>query len=376
MSATSDGLKAARPAGLHRPPGPGRPATATDVARLAGVSQSAVSRAFTPGASIAEATRARVENAARSLGYRPNAIARSLTTRRSRIIGVAAAYLQNHFYPDVIEALSRALQARGYHILLFTADAGRHVDPVLEEILAYRVDGLILASTTLSSALAEQCRAAGIPVLLFNRTSRAAGVASVTGENFRGGRLIAEFLHRAGHRRLGFLADIENSSTSQERERGFTTWLAGKGLPPPLREVGLYRFAAAAETARRLLARPDRPDAIFCGNDHMATAVGEVARHEFRLRIPRDLSLVGFDDTGPASWPSFSLTSFSQPVMPMVEAAVAGICRMIEEPAAPVRGTVIPGELVVRGSARVPPEGCIALGGALVWRPPEEEVAA
>ncbi|MGK7868103.1 LacI family DNA-binding transcriptional regulator [Falsiroseomonas sp. E2-1-a20] len=350
-----------------------RHATATDVARLAGVSQSAVSRAFTPGASIAEETRARVENAARELGYRPNAIARSLTTRRSRIIGVAAAYLQNHFYPEVLEALSRGLQARGYQLLLFTPDAGRHADPQLQDVLAWRVDGLILASTTLSSALAEQCRLAGIPVLLFNRTSRAANVSSVTGENLRGGRMIAEFLVAGGHRRLAFLAGIENSSTSRDRERGFTGWLAEQGLPQPMREVGLYHFEAASAAARRMLARPDRPDAIFCGNDHMATAVSEVARHEFGLRIPRDLSLVGFDDTGPARWPTFSLTSFSQPLQPMVDAAVAMVCEMIEDPETPTRHQVVPGELVVRGSARVPPEGCVSIGGQLVWRPVREE---
>ncbi|MGG5890664.1 LacI family DNA-binding transcriptional regulator [Falsiroseomonas sp. HC035] len=350
-----------------------RHATATDVARLAGVSQSAVSRAFTPGASIAEETRARVEDAARELGYRPNAIARSLATRRSRIIGVAAAYLQNHFYPEVLEALSRGLQARGYQLLLFTPDAGRHADPQLQDVLAWRVDGLILASTTLSSALAEQCRLAGIPVLLFNRTSRAAIVSSVTGENLRGGRMIAEFLVAGGHRRLAFLAGIENSSTSRDRERGFSGWLAEQGLPPPLREVGLYRFEAAAAAARRLLARPDRPDAIFCGNDHMATAVSEVARHEFGLRIPRDLSLVGFDDTGPARWPTFSLTSFSQPLQPMVDAAVAMVCEMIEDPETPTRHQVVPGELVVRESARIPPECCVSIGGQLVWRPVREE---
>ena len=360
---------------VRRPGALQRHATATDVARLAGVSQSAVSRAFTPGASIAEETRQRIRDAARQLGYRPNAIARSLTTRRSRIIGVAAAYLQNHFYPEVIEALSKGLQARGYHLLLFTPDAGRHADPQLEEVLAWRVDGLILASTTLSSALAEQCRAAGIPVLLFNRTSRSAEVSSVTGENERGGRLIAQFLLAGGHQRLAFLAGIENSSTSRDREKGFAGWLAAQGLPPPLREVGLYDFEAASAAARRLLGRVDRPDAIFCGNDHMATAVAEVARHEFGLRVPRDLSLVGFDDTGPARWPSFSLTSFSQPLQPMVDAAVALICEMIEQPAAPTRHELIRGELVVRGSARIPPEGCLTLGDRLVWRPPAEEAA-
>ncbi|PWS35625.1 LacI family transcriptional regulator [Falsiroseomonas bella] len=351
-----------------------RHATATDVARLAGVSQSAVSRAFTPGASIARETRARVEDAARALGYRPNAIARSLTTRRSRIIGVAAAYLQNHFYPDVLEALSKGLQARGYHLLLFTPDAARDADPLLQEVLAWQVDALILASTTLSSALAGQCRAAGIPVLLFNRTSRHADVSSVTGENLRGGRLIAEFLVAGGHKRLAFIAGIENSSTSRDREAGFTGWLAEHGHAPPLREVGLYDFEAASAAARRLLARSDRPDAIFVANDHMATAVSEVARHEFGLRIPRDLSLVGFDDTGPARWPSFSLTSFAQPLHPMVDAAVAMVCEMIEDPAAPTRHQVVPGELVVRGSARIPPEGCVSRGDALVWRPVQETV--
>jgi DNA-binding LacI/PurR family transcriptional regulator len=350
-----------------------RRATATDVARRAGVSQSAVSRAFTPGASIAEATRKRVVEAARALGYRPNAIARSLTTSRSRIIGVALAYLQNHFYPDVLEALSRGLQGRGYHVLLFTPDAGRHADPELQEVLAWRVDALILASTTLSSALASECHAAGIPVLLFNRTSRGATLSSVTGENARGGQVIARFLLAAGHRRCAFLAGIENSSTSRDRERGFVGALATAGAAPPLREVGLYRFDAAAAATRRLLAREDRPDAIFCANDHMATAAAEVARHEFGLRIPRDLSIIGFDDTGPAAWPSFSLSSFSQPLQPMVDAAVALVCEMIEQPGLPARQEVVRGELVVRGSARIPPEGCVTINGQLVWRPPEDD---
>ncbi|MGL4242275.1 MAG: LacI family DNA-binding transcriptional regulator, partial [Beijerinckiaceae bacterium] len=124
-----------------------RPATAIDVARLAGVSQSAVSRAFTPGASVAVETRERINAAARELGYRPNAIARSLITRRSRIIGLVAAYLQNHFYPDVLERLSARLRDEGYHLMLFTADGRTSTDPVLAEIVQYRMDGLILAST-------------------------------------------------------------------------------------------------------------------------------------------------------------------------------------------------------------------------------------
>ncbi|QYU66714.1 LacI family DNA-binding transcriptional regulator [Leptolyngbya sp. 15MV] len=349
-----------------------RLATATDVAQRAGVSQSAVSRAFTPGASVSAETRARVLEAARALGYRPNAIARSLVARRSRIIGVAMANLHNLFYPDVLEALSRGLRARGYQVLLFTPEAGRSADPLLREVLDWRVDGLILASTTLSSAVAEECRAAGIPVLLFNRTARGAEVSSVTGENFRGGRVVAEFLAAGGHRRMGFIAGIENSSTSRDRERGFAGWLAENGFAPPLRDVGQYRFDAAAQATRTLLARPDRPDAVFCANDLMATATMEVARHEFGLRIPRDLSVIGFDDTAPARWPSFSLTSFAQPLGPMVDAAIGLMAEMIENRAAPVRHAVLRGELMVRGSARMPPEGCVSREGALVWRARED----
>lgn len=332
-----------------------RQATAHDVARLAGVSQSAVSRCFTPGASVSETTRQRIVKAARALGYRPNAIARSLITRRSRVIGLVVAYLQNHFYPDMLELMSRQLQERGYHILLFTADAGGHADPVMEEILAARVDGLILASTTLSSALAANCQAAGIPVLMFNRTARVAGVSSVTGENLRGGRMIAEFLIAGGHHRFAFVAGVENSSTSQDRELGFMSIFAERGLPTPLRAVGHYSFDGAACAARQLFARSLPPDAVFCGNDHMGIAIAEVARSEFGLRVPADVSLVGFDDVGPARWPSFSLTSFSQPVAPMVEKAVELIIQQVEAPGSDVQNAIVSGELVIRGSARLPP---------------------
>lgn len=345
----------------------GRPATAYDVARLAGVSQSAVSRAFTPKASISDETRAKIVAAAGALNYRPNVIARSLITRRSRTIGLVAAYLQNHFYPDVLEAMSARLKQRGYHILLFTADASDPADPMLDEIIGYRVDGIILASTTLSSHLAAECRAAGIPVLLFNRTTSADGVSSVTGENVRGGGLIARFLAAGGHRRIAFMAGIEDSSTSRDREAGFLAGLAERSLALHRRVVGHYRFDGAAAATRALLSDPEPPDALFCANDHMALAAIDVARHEFGLTLPHDLSIVGFDDVGPARWSSFSLTSFSQPVAGMVESAVDLITGLVEDASKAPRHEVVRGELMVRGSARVPP-GCVALGDRLVWR--------
>jgi DNA-binding LacI/PurR family transcriptional regulator len=351
--------------GQHR-----RAVTAHDVALRAGVSQSAVSRCFTPGASVSEATRAAVLAAAGELGYRPNLIARSLITRRSRIIGMAVGYLHNQFYPAVLEAMSARLQALGYHLLLFTAPLSGDADPLLEDILRYQVDGLVLASTTLSSRLAAACAASGVPVVLFNRTIRdGRGVDSVTGDNRGGAKRIADFLLAGGHRRLAFVAGIEDSSTSRDRERGFRDALRAAGAAPPLRVVGGYDMAQASEAADALFARDDRPDAVFCASDHMAIAVMDRARFRHRLRVPDDVSIIGFDDAVPAAWPAYSLTTFSQPVEGMVSSAVDALVSRLEGDDAPPRRIVVPGELVVRGSARLPATGVATEAGIRLWRP-------
>ncbi|MEL6425476.1 MAG: LacI family DNA-binding transcriptional regulator, partial [Pseudomonadota bacterium] len=153
--------------------------SAHDVAAMAGVSQSAVSRVFTPGASVSEAMRIKVMAAADALGYRPNALARSLITGRSRMIGLVVAYLDNPFYSETLELMSRALQAEGYHVLVFMAGNQEDLmDTVLEEILAYQVDGIILASVGMSNDLSQRCDAAGIPVTLFHRSQQVGRVTS------------------------------------------------------------------------------------------------------------------------------------------------------------------------------------------------------
>ncbi|MBO1075886.1 LacI family DNA-binding transcriptional regulator [Roseomonas marmotae] len=352
-----------------RAPGPIRAATAHDVARLAGVSQSAVSRAFTPGASIAPDTARKVAEAAARLGYRPNLIARSLITRRSSIIGVAAAYLENPFYPAMLEALSTALEGAGYRVLLFTARPGESSDPILEEVLRYRLDALVMASASLSSRFALECRQAGIPVVLLNRRTEDGATSSVTGDNHGGAALIARFLAAGGHRRPAFIAGLENASTSREREAGFREALAALGLPPPLRAVGHYDFAEAARAARELLSAPERPDALFCANDHMAFAALGVARREFGLEPGREVSIIGFDDAGPASWPVVDLTTYAQPIQPMAARVLSILSHHLADPAAPAVGAVMPGELVLRGSARLPPQGVVTQEGRLVWKP-------
>jgi len=299
--------------------------TAHDVARLAEVSQSAVSRTFTPGASVAPDTRERIEKAARKLGYRPNAIARSLITRRSRIIGLVMSYLENQFYPVVIERLCQALQQDGYHVLLFISQT-EDADEVLTDILQYQVDGIVMASTSLSSALASDCQNAGIPVVLFNRVAQmgamgAYATSSVTSQNRDGGRMVGELLLRTGHRRIAWLAGAENASTSRDREAGLRDALEAAGMPLHARAVGHYDFAEARRAVLAMFKDPaNRPDALFSANDHMAIAALETLRTELGLEVPRDVSVVGFDNVPQAAWPSFHLTTVQQNIDEMVDA--------------------------------------------------------
>jgi DNA-binding LacI/PurR family transcriptional regulator len=345
------------------------PVTSSEVAALAGVSQSAVSRAFTPGASVSPKTRAKVLAAAKALGYRPNAIARSLITNRSRIIAVVMAYLENLFYPDVLEELGRRLAAENYHVLLFTGFKDRDSDPVFDQIMQYRVDGIILASTSLSSELSDECTVAGIPVVLFNRTTERDETSSVTTRNREGGRLIGQFLAGGGHTRYGYIAGLENSSTNRDRFQGYREGLAEAGITDIIIRTGNFSRADAESAARDLLSLPDRPDAIFVANDHMAVAVMDVARYEFGLSIPDDLSIVGYDDVGAARWPSYGITSVTQPIREMVEATVDILMDQIASGDIEPSHKVLPGELVVRTSARLPRAGIVESNGQRLFRP-------
>lgn len=345
------------------------PVTSSQVAEYAGVSQSAVSRTFTPGASISPKTRAKVLAAAKELGYRPNAIARSLITNRSRIIAVVMAYLENLFYPDVLEELGRRLGAEDYHVLLFTGFMDRDSDPVFDQIMQYRVDGIILASTSLSSELSDECTVAGIPVVLFNRTTERDSASSVTTRNRDGGRQLAEFLLAGGHKRFGYIAGLPNSSTNRDRLGGFREGLEAAGITELQIRTGNYNRADAEAAARELLSLPDRPEAIFVANDHMAVAVMDVARFEFGLSIPGDLSIVGYDDVGPARWPSYGITSFTQPIVPMVSATIDILMDQIASGEIEPQHKVVSGELVVRSSARLPSTGIIERNGVKYFRP-------
>jgi DNA-binding LacI/PurR family transcriptional regulator len=327
--------------------------TSIDVARRAGVSQSAVSRVFTAGASASEATRQKVLRAAQEMGYRPNTLARAMITGKSRIIGLMVAYLDNQFYPLALETLSHALQARGYHVLVFMVQNTADVEPIVEELLAYQVDGIITASVAMSNDLAVRCEAASIPVVMFNRGQDNGQHSQITSDNVAGGRAVAHFLVAGGHRSIAHIAGWQGSSTGRDRTRGFSEGLAEHGRTAVAVDDGAYRQDVAADIARRLFACAQPPDAVFVGNDHMAFAVMDVLRFELGLQVPRQVSVVGYDDVPIAAWPAYDLTTIRQPVNQMVAATVDALFARIEGDDTP-RRILIPGPLKIRGSARKP----------------------
>ncbi len=329
--------------------------TSLDVARRAGVSQSAVSRVFTPGASASAATAVKVRKAADELGYRPNPLARAMITGKSRIIGLLVAYLDNQFYPLALELLSASLQARGYHILVFMAKNSKDgIDEIVRELLDYRVDGIIAASVAMTSDLAERCANAGIPIVLFNRGQDGSGLSTVTSANVDGGRKVADFLVQGGHRRIAHIAGWNEASTGRDRQRGLVEGLAAHGLEPVEIIDGMYNRDVAAAATRTLMARSDPPDAIFVGNDHMALAVMDTLRHELGLSVPDDVSVVGYDDVPLAAWGAYDLTTVRQPLNRMVDATVETLLAEIETKDRPGQKTEIDGPLIVRSSARIP----------------------
>lgn len=329
--------------------------TSLDVAEKAGVSRSAVSRVFTPGASVSKGTAEKVRKAAAALGYRPNVLARSLITGRSRIIGLVVAYLENQFYPEAIERLSKALQAEGYHVLVFMASNDHAAtQKVIDELLDYQVDAIIAASVGLSNDLTKRCEGLGIPIVLFNRHQYDDRLTSVTSDNVAGGAKLAEFLIAGGHSRIAHIAGWEDASTQIDREAGFMAGLEASGMALHARGVGNFHFETAQAAAREMFHATSPPDAVFVANDHMAFAVMDVLRYELGLRVPQDVSVVGYDDVTLSHWPSYNLTTVRQPANAMVAATVEALMARLDEDDEAPRRITLDGPLIVRGSARKP----------------------
>jgi len=328
--------------------------TSLDVAKLARVNQSTVSRALSGDGKVSATTRQRIQDAAAALGYTPNAIARSLITRQTNIIGIVTADITIPFQSYVLEKFIQKLQAVGKQVLIFTAAPDQTVDDLLPTALQYQVDGLIVTSATLFSRALYDCSRSGATVVLFNRYMEGGVVSSVSCDNVMAGRMVADFLLDAGHHSLAYMAGDPNSSTNRDRQQGFMARLWERGAAKPLVvENNRYTYDAGYAAASRLLKRGHPPDAIFCSSDGLALGTIDAAR-ELSIAIPDKLSVVGFDDVPMAGWNAYGLTTVRLPVEEMIDATIQ--LALEQAGAAGAGGASVarwfPGTLVQRKSTR------------------------
>ncbi len=310
------------------------PVTSYDVARHAGVSQSAVSRCFKPGASVSKKMRERVMNAANELGYEPNAIARSLITRRSNIVAVLISSLTNLYYPEVLDELTQQLSARGIRVLLFSLPSEADTSETLTQIWPYRVDGVITAAELTSEHVAEFNRR-HVPLVFYNRHISGASGSAVCCDQEEGARQLVDGLYKAGHRRFGIIAGPADSIVGIERVSGALERLEEHGIDdvPIVRGDDSYESGFTGVDAL-IKDGPDRVEAIICANDVMALGAIDGCRKSHNLLAPEDVSVVGFDGVDPANWRAYDLTTIRQPVRRMTAAAVSMLVDLIEQPEA------------------------------------------
>ncbi|CDG83333.1 LacI family DNA-binding transcriptional regulator [Janthinobacterium agaricidamnosum] len=307
-----------------------RRVTSYDVAMLAGVSQSAVSRCFKPGASVSKTTYARVMKAAECLDYIPNAAARSLITRRSNLVAVIISNLANLHYPQALSELSQRIARHGKRVLLFTLEREGDIERTLSDIWQYQIDGVISA-TRLSDQQLSEFKRRHVPLVMFNRCASGNQVHSVVCDQTDAARQLVSRLAHAGHRQFALIDGPGDSVVAQERKLGALERLLELGLPVPIVVSGNDDYASGGRGLRSIIERLGHtPDAVICGNDLMAIGCLDTARHELGIQVPLHMSVAGFDALEPSSWLSHKLTTLRQPIQKMAQAAADMLAALID----------------------------------------------
>ncbi|RWY35711.1 LacI family DNA-binding transcriptional regulator [Falsigemmobacter intermedius] len=322
---------------------------AADVAKAAGTSTSAVSRAFRPDSPISPELRNRILASARELGYvNPHLKLSKVTNFNS--ISVVAGDLSNPFYPLATERFARAISAQGGRMILHTVPPGSDVDAVMNQVLEFRSSAAIIMTSSMSSMLVKACRNANLPVVLFNRIQPDNRMTAVTCDNYGGGRMVAEYFIKKGFRSIGMIGGRINTSTHLERARGLQDRLGEAGIKIDYFAHGDFDYQVSYAAVAQMLAGKIRPEALFCINDIMGFAAIDAAR-DHGLRCPEDLAVMGFDDIPMAAWASYQMSSVRQPIDQMVQDTLQMINDMIADPKRQGSIRIAPVELVLRESA-------------------------
>jgi DNA-binding LacI/PurR family transcriptional regulator len=336
------------PTTLRRSP----PVTLRDVAIRAGVSTSAVSRAFTPGASVSALKRAAIMAAAAELGYTPSALASALTTGRTKMIGLVSNNFHNPVFLEVFDQFTRGLQDRGLRPLLVNLSGEMAMEDAVMMLRRYSVDGVILASSTLPADYARKFTDVGLPVVhCFGRWSDRPEVNIVGIDNVAAGRLAAQTLLDRGYRRIGFLGGPQSATSTQDRLAGFMTTMQASMAQVTTSFATAYSFDAGRAEMQRLLAAGPPAEAWFCGDDVLS--IGALsALADAGLKVPGDVGILGLNDMEMARWPNINLTTVRQPIAEIIAASIDLVVAALKDPDQPPEARLFACSIVERGTLR------------------------
>tara|TARA_R110002096_G_scaffold147681_2_gene308004 strand:- start:12242 stop:13246 length:1005 start_codon:yes stop_codon:yes gene_type:complete len=330
--------------------------TLKDVAELADVSRSAVSRTYTEGASVSAKTREKVIRAASELGYSPNALASSLTTGRTKMIGLVSNNFHNPIFLEVFDLFTRGLQERGLRPLLVNLSDEVEPQASVQMLRQYSVDGVIVASSTLPPGFARAFRDAGVPVVhSFGRHSANPAVDIFGIDNIAAGRMAARTLIARGYTEIGFLGGPPGATSTLDREKGFVTEVAThKGVSCTTSFATAYSFEAGRSEMLRLL-KQSPAQAYFCGDDVLS--IGALsALQSAGISVPEDVGLIGLNDMEMASWDNINLTTISNPLVEIISASIARVAALVEDPSIPPQAHLFDCSVVERGTLRPAPK--------------------
>ena len=332
--------------------------TLRDVAERAGVSRSAVSRCFTPGASISATTRAKVERAATELGYSPNALASSLTTGRTKLVGVVSNNFHNPIFLQVFDLVTRALQQRGLRPLLVNLSDETDPSHSMRMLQQYSVDAVIVASSTLPVSFAESFHAAGMRVVhSFGRLTDTPRIHVLGIDNCEAGRIAARTLLCRGYRDVGFLAGPLSATSTRDRHTGFAEELGRHpGIRLSVSYASAYSFEAGRDEMTRLLAmRLASPaglaEAYFCGDDVLSIGAMSAIR-DAGLSVPEDVGILGLNNMEMAGWELINLTTIHNPIDAIVRTSVDLVEAMLNGEQRVARSVGFACHVVERGTLR------------------------
>lgn len=306
-------------------------ATSYDVARLAGVSQSAVSRCFKPGASVSKKMRDKVMLAAKDLNYQPNAIARGLITRRSNLVAVIVSLQMNFYYPEVLFQLTDQFSEHGMRVMLFNVNEEADVERHISQIWQYQADGVISASH-LSEEQHKMLADNHIPVVMFNRFFGDYSSTYVWCDTFGAAQEMVDHLVDFGHRNFALLKGPDDSIVNRERMENIRLALKAHKLETICEVSGNYRYESAAPAVQEIRNADKNVTAIIAANDMMAMGAVDEIRNVMGLSVPGDVSVVGFDGIHAGRFASYELTTIRQPIARMSDAAVSMLIDRIEKP--------------------------------------------